>query len=172
MPKKSAMPSGMLDLSHLSKSVKMLKGYQVAPTSPSGSAQSSSSLTLDLEDGSEMTGKGKNKPKKDPMAAAEESITKAIEKAIESAEMQINRKLIAVVLKERIRTAINQKFHGRLSPADIDRFSQDAARGASYELGNLKVIPPAFWNSVEVDLSKKDVVNHTEEPDADVEIED
>ena len=175
MPKKSPSNSMMLDLSYLSKAVKTMKnnGYQVAPTSQSND-NDALSVTIatdpNTEAGSAM--EKPKKPKKTPEQTAADRITAAITKAIEQAEIQINRKLIAHVLQERVRQAINAKFHDRLSPADIDRFSRDASRGISYELNDVKIIPEQFLAGAMLDLSAKNKQNYTEEPDGEAEIDE
>ena len=169
MPKKQQWTPTPLDLSHLSKTVKLLKGFQVATTSQSDLAsQDPNNPIPDLEDVSEMT----KKPKKTQEEAVEERIAKAIEKGIENAISAINRKLVVHILNERVRQAVNERFHGRISPADVDRFAMEGARAASYELGDLKILPASFHNNVMVDFSKKAKHNYTSEPDDEYDIHD
>lgn len=128
-------------------------------------AAGSSPVSQGMEAGSAM-----RKPKK-TAPTPEERIEKAIEKAIETAIMQINRKLLAQGLVERVRSAINAKFHNIVSPADIDRVSKDAARGCSYELSDIQNIPASFFSHLPMPQAEQKPT-YTEEPGAQIEDDD
>lgn len=157
MPKKQPSISTGLDLSHLSKAVKAL---QDLPTPPSNSE---GEVIVNVSQSS-VGGSGMKKVKvKKAEPTAAEKIEKAIATAVDLAVTQINRKLIAKVVVERVRQKINSRFHGSLSPADVDRFSKDAARSVTYELNNLKELPAGFLPMASSEPSGEST--HTAEPE-------
>lgn len=171
MPAKQPSPSMKLDLSLLSNAVKAAKTKSkskpwVANTLPSGSVTGQAQPYLDLEAVSAMkpTKKGKT-PALTPEQEARQTINAAIEKGIANATEQVHRKLLTKVLEERIRQEINLKYHNKISPADIDKFSRQAAYNASYQMNQIKVIPAEFIGLVPTNLAEDKPEAMTMEPD-------
>ena len=156
MVKKKHPVSMNLDLSHLSKVVKAMSS-NTAPSNAVPSAEVSSPAM-------EAASATKSPAKKTSEEQVKARIEKSINEAIEVATGQINHKLIKYILVERVRQAINAKFHDRISPADIDRFSKDAATRTAYSLSDIKIIPSEFQIIIPVDLAKGTKLIHTEEP--------
>lgn len=175
MPAKQPSPSMKLDLSLLSNAVKAAKAQTktkskskpwVANTSPLGSVTEQVQPCLDLEDVSAMkpTKKGKASALT-PEQEATKTINEAIEKGIANAKEQVHRKLLTKMLEERIRQEINLKYHDKISPSDIDKFSRQAAYNASYQMNQIKVIPAEFIGLVPTNLSEDKPEAMTLEPD-------